>query len=210
MKNAGLAAQKFAGLIPFLPKGSFEKVLPYFNKYPVFLKIKRERRTLLGDYRNPTKSQPLHRISINGNLNQYSFLITLLHEIAHMITFINYGLKVSPHGAEWQKEYRKIILKFLNQEIFPKRLEKVIWESLMEAKASTCSDPNLYRALKAYDKRPEHLKYVEEIPANALFHTQDGKKFQMLGKLRTRYRCKEVQTGRLYNFHAMVEVTEAV
>lgn len=210
MKNAGLTAQKFAGLTAFLPKGSFEKVLYYFNKYPVFLKIKRERRTLLGDYRNPTKMQPVHRISVNGNLNSYSFLITLLHEIAHMLTFINFGAKVSPHGAEWQKEYRKIIMKFLYQDIFPRRLEKVIWESLMDAKASTCSDPNLYRALKAYDKRPEHLRYVEEIPEKAMFYTPDGKKFQMIGKMRTRYRCKEVKTGKLYNFHAMVEVTEAV
>lgn len=210
MNRAQLTAQKFAGLQPFLPKGSLEKVLVYFEKYSVFLKITRERKSLLGDYRNPTKVQPLHRISVNANLNPYSFLITLLHEIAHMLTFVNYGPKVSPHGPEWQAQYRRIITKFLNQDIFPKRLEKVILESLMEAKASTCSDPALYRALKAYDKRPEHLKYVEDIPTNALFHTLDGKKFQMLGKLRTRYRCKDIKTGKLYNFHPMVEVTEAV
>lgn len=206
MKNAGLTAQKFADLKPFLPKGSFEKVIYYFEKYPVFLKITRERKTILGDYRNPTRSEPLHRISVNGSLNPYSFLITLLHEIAHMLTYINDGSKVAPHGGEWQKYYRRLLLRFLYHDIFPKRLEKVIWESLFNTKASTCSDPDLYRALKAYDKRPMFLKYVEEIPENSFFFTTDGKKFRMLGKMRTRYRCTEVKTGRLFYFHAMVEV----
>lgn len=210
MNIAVSTAQKFVGLKTFLPKGSFEKVLIYFEKYPVFLKITRERKTLLGDYRNPTRECPQHRISVNGSLNSYSFLITLLHEIAHMLTYVQYGTKVAPHGLQWQRIYRKVVSGFLNQGIFPKKLEMVIWESLTTAKASTCSDPQLYRALKAYDKRPAHLKYVEEIPEKAFFLTTDGRKFQMIGKARTRYRCREIKTRRLYFFHPMVEVTEVV
>lgn len=206
MKTNSVIAQKFTDLKPFLPKGSFEKVIYYFEKYPVFLKITRERKSVLGDYRNPSKGQPLHRISVNGSLNAYSFLVTLLHEIAHMLTFIKSGGKVSPHGTEWQSNYRRLMARFLDQGIFPARLEKIIYASLLEAKASTCSDPKLYRALKAYDGRLPSLKYVEEVQENEYFFTTDGKKFQMIGKLRTRYRCKEVKTGKLYYFNALVEV----
>ena len=39
-----------------------------------------------------------HRISVNGNLNKYSFLITLIHELAHLLTFTQYKNRVDPHG----------------------------------------------------------------------------------------------------------------
>jgi len=77
----------------------------------------------------------------------------------------------------------------------------------LRVKAATCSDPDLYRALKTYDRRPAHLKFVEEIPKGAYFHTGDGRRFQMLGKARTRYHCKEVVTDRIYYFNALAEVS---
>lgn len=202
------AAQKFAGLKPYLPEGSFRKVLPYFENYPIFLKITRERRTILGDYRHPSREHPLHRISVNSTLNPYSFLITLLHELAHMLTYIQYGRKASPHGAEWQSQYRQVFKPFLNKGVFPPELEAVIKSSLNKVKAATCSDPDLYRALKAYDRRQRHVRYVEAIAIGGIFQIEDGRRFKMIGKMRTRYKCQELQTKRLYYFNAMVEVVE--
>jgi len=202
------AAQKFAGLKPYLPKGSFRKVLPYFENYPIFLKITRERRTILGDYRHPSREHPLHRISVNGTLNAYSFLVTLLHELAHMLTYVAYGRKALPHGAEWQNQYRQVFKPFLNKGIFPPELEAVIKSSLNKVKAATCSDPDLYRALKAYDPRPKSVRYVEEIAVGDVFQIEDGRRFKMIGKMRTRYKCQEMGSKRLYYFNAMVEVVE--
>ena len=68
----------------FLPEGSFEDVARYLHQYKVHLTITRERQTILGNYRNKVFDKN-HRISINGNLNKYSFLITLLHELAHLL-----------------------------------------------------------------------------------------------------------------------------
>ncbi|HET8572763.1 MAG TPA: SprT-like domain-containing protein [Edaphocola sp.] len=202
------AAQKFAGLRPYLPKGSFQKILAYFENYPIFLKITRERRTILGDYRHPTRGHPVHRISVNGTLNPYSFLVTLLHEMAHMLTYIQYGKKALPHGQEWQKQYREAFKPFLNKGIFPGELETVIKASLGRVKAATCSDPDLYRALKGYDSRPRHIRYVENIAVDDIFQIEDGRRFKMIGKLRTRYKCQELSTKRFYYFNAMVEVVE--
>ena len=61
----------------YLPEGSFDEVSDYLEKYKVQLTITRERKTLLGDYRNSFAGKS-HRISVNGNLNPYAFLITLL------------------------------------------------------------------------------------------------------------------------------------
>jgi hypothetical protein len=199
--------EKFAGLRPFLPEGAFEKVLVYFKDYRIFLKITRERKTILGDYRAPTREKPVHQISVNGSLNPYSFLVTLLHEIAHLLAHVEYGHKIAPHGTEWKKIFKRVLARFLNKELFPADVEAGLKNSLSGLKATTCSDVDLYRILKKYDKRPRHIKFVEEFPAKSLFQTSDGRKFQMLEKMRTRYRCKEVKTGKLFYFHPMVEVS---
>jgi hypothetical protein len=39
---------------------------------------------------------------------------------------------------------------------------------------------------------------VEEIPSNEIFETQDGRRFMKLEKMRTRFRCQELKTGKIY------------
>src|SRR6478735_209674 len=97
-------------LARFLPPGTFEVVAPFFHEHTIHLTLTRHRRSLHGDYRAPSRDHPYHRISVNATLNPYSFLITLLHEIAHLTTTVAHGLKASPHGREWKSEFRKILL----------------------------------------------------------------------------------------------------
>jgi len=81
----------------FIPENSFDKVVHYLHFYKVELTITRKRKTLLGVYRNATREKN-HRISVNGNLNQYDFLVTLLHELAHLLAFEKYGPRIAAHG----------------------------------------------------------------------------------------------------------------
>ena len=76
-------------LAEFLPEGSFDHVVQYLYQYKVHLTVARSRKTVLGDYRHAFRGNN-HRISVNGNLNKYEFLITLLHELAHLLTFEQY------------------------------------------------------------------------------------------------------------------------
>ena len=69
-------------LAAYVPEGSLEPVLEYLHRYKIHLTITKERNSILGDYRHAI-NQKNHRISVNGNLNKYAFLVTLLHEIAH-------------------------------------------------------------------------------------------------------------------------------
>ncbi len=102
----------------YIPAASAAAVLNYLHEYKVHLTVTRERKSVLGDYRHATTFNT-HRISINGNLNKYSFLITLIHELAHLVTFMQYRHRVDPHGKEWKRIYALLLKDFLNTDIFP-------------------------------------------------------------------------------------------
>jgi SprT protein len=189
----------------YLPPGTYEAVLGYLREYKVHLTVARERKSILGDYRHRTH-QDNHRISVNGNLNTYSFLITLLHELAHLLTFEQFGNKVLAHGREWKTIYSKVLAQFLQHKIFPADIEAELLRSLQNPAASTCAEDGLLRVLRNYDAKEDHHRLVEEIALNGLFRLKDGRVFKKEGKLRKRYRCIEVKTGKVYLFSPVYEV----
>ena len=109
-------------LATFLPEGSFENVVHYLHQHKVHLTVTRERKSVLGDYRNAVHGKN-HRITVNGNLNKYAFLITLLHELAHLLTHEQYGHRVAAHGKEWKKLYAQLLADFIEKKIFPADIE---------------------------------------------------------------------------------------
>lgn len=190
----------------FLPAGAYEPVAQYLVQYKVHLTITRQRETLLGDYRNAVDGKN-HRISVNGNLNPYAFLVTLLHELAHLLTFDNYGHRVAAHGKEWKNEYGKLLAQFLLHKLFPADVEKALLKSLQNPAASTCGEEHLTRVLRRYDAQHKNGKLlIEELQAGAIFKTKDGRLFKRVEKLRKRYKCIEIKTGAVYLFNALYEV----
>lgn len=188
----------------YLPSGATEKLLEYLHQYQVHLTITRSRKSILGDYRHATVSDN-HRISVNGSLNKYAFLITLIHEIGHLITFQQYGNRVNSHGKEWKLAYRKVLEDFLPLKLFPPDLHHALLKSLHNLPASSCSDINLTRVLKNYDPRDKTI-LVEDIPEGTLFKTADGKIFRRGRQIRKRIECPEIRTGKLYLFSPVYEV----
>ena len=188
----------------YIPDKAAQLVLDYINLHKVHLTITKERKSVLGDYRHATTYNN-HRISINGNLNKYSFLITLIHELAHLITFTQYKNRVDPHGKEWKRIYGVLLKDFLHPEIFPPDLLYYLNDSLHDLPASSCSDEKLMRVLKKYDKG-NGLVLVEQIGEGKLFDAGKGKLFRKGKKLRKRYQCIEIATGKLYLFSPIYEV----
>jgi SprT protein len=189
----------------YIPPASAQMVLDYLKQYKVHLTVTRDRRSVLGDYRHAT-TYNTHRISVNGTLNKYSFLITLIHELAHLITFMQYRNRVDPHGREWKNCYAMLLKDFLKPEIFPADLLLALNKSMHDLPASSCSDDNLMRALKNYDVRTNGLVMVEQIPEGTDFDAGKGKIFRKGKKLRKRYQCIEIETGKLYLFSPIYEV----
>lgn len=194
----------------FLPPGAFEEVAPFFKTHTIHLTLTHERKSVLGDYRNPVPSEPYHRISINATLNPYSFLITLLHELAHLLTFVHFQHSVSPHGKEWKTQFRHVLIPFIGKKLFPADVEKALLAYIHDPAASTCTDPRLFKALYKYDKKEEGQKLVDDIEPNKYFMTDDGTVYQKLEKIRTRTRCRNMQNNRIYLFQGIVEVRETV
>lgn len=190
----------------YLPPGTGDAVTSYLHQYKVHLTIARERKSILGDYRHRTPGEN-HRISVNGNLNKFSFLITLLHELAHLLTFEQYGRSVQPHGSEWKMIYGKLLQQFLQNKVFPPDIEKELLRSLKNPAASSCAEDGLLRVLRNYDNKSYGHHLVEEIAAGTLFKLKDGRVFQKGEQLRKRYKCREISTGKFYLFSPVYEVS---
>ena len=191
-------------LSKFIPSAAVPRVLEYLHEYKVHLTITRERKSILGDYRHATIEKN-HRISVNGNLNPYAFLITLVHELAHLVTFIQFKHQVAPHGREWKDCYALLLKDFLGKEIFPPLVEQTLKQSMHDLPASSCADEGLMRVLKKFD-RDNGMVMVEQLPEGQLFDIGEGRIFKKGKKLRKRFQCIEVETGKLYLFSPIYEV----
>ena len=189
----------------FLPKGSYVLVEPFLLQYNVHLTITRSRKTILGDYRNAVAGKS-HRITVNGNLNRYSFLITLLHELAHLITYIRFGNSVASHGREWKNHFGDILYQFLQSDLFPLDIKVQLLNSIKNPAASSCADADLMRVLRRYDQLPEGVCLIEDLSEGRLFKIGKDRVFKRQKKLRKRIQALELSTGKMYLFSPVYEV----
>lgn len=203
--NPGKQERLEKQLRAYLPEGFEPMVAALLLKYPVRFAIKAPRNTKLGDYRPPWGDEKHHRISINGNLNRYSFLITTLHEFAHLETYLQYGNRVKPHGEEWKQAYRSMLWPAITSGKLPKAIENALMKSLANTKASSCSDTQLSRVLRQFDPQQEDELTLEELPKNATFALQ-GRHFRKGELRRTRFLCEELSSRRNFLIHALVTV----
>jgi predicted SprT family Zn-dependent metalloprotease len=193
----------------YLPAGTEALVMHYLEHYRVHLTITKKRQTLLGDYRHPVPGRS-HRISVNGNLNPYAFLITLLHELAHLITFEQFGPRVSAHGAQWKKCYGVLLAELLSQVALPAELQVELKRSLKNPAASSCAEESLMRVLKKYDTPKAGSFLLEQLQQGESFKIADGRVFVKGEKLRKRYKCLEQRSGALFLFSPIYEVERLV
>jgi len=187
----------------YIPQAAINPVFELIKEHNIHLKIVNERVTRHGDYRKlPTGK---HQITVNSNLNTYRFLITLLHEIAHLLAFKKYGKFIKPHGLEWKRTFQYLMLPFLNPVIFPSKLLPLLALHFKNPKASSDTDTQLSLALKQYDA-PNDKNYIFEIPMGGKFRLYNGKIFQRGNKRVKRYECLEIASGRIYLFNPNAEV----
>ncbi len=189
----------------FLPPDTYPLVQSFLREYKVHLTITRARESILGDYRHATHADN-HRISVNGNLNVYAFLITLLHELAHLLTFDSYGNRVASHGKEWKGQFSILLKQFLQAGVFPDDIRDALARSLHNPAATTCAEDDLMRVLRRYDAKRDGVFMVEELELGARFVIKGGKQFRRGAKVRKRYQCMEEGTGSVYLFSPVYEV----
>lgn len=190
-------------LYKYLPEHSVPMCFELIKTNRVHLKIVNERVTRHGDYRRESNGQ--HLITVNYSQNQYRFLITLIHEIAHLVAFEKYGRFIKPHGDEWKLTFQRLMLPFIRPEIFPNNLLSLVARHFKNPKASSDTDATLALALKQYD--PVNDKnYVFEIPFGSTFRIHNGKIFKKIAQRTKRFECLEISSGKTYLFNPNAEV----
>lgn len=185
----------------FVPEASYNHVMELLNQHSFKLKIVNQRTTKHGDFRLLRNGS--YQITLNNSLNKYQFLITLLHELAHLLTFTTYK-NAKPHGKEWKKSFQHLMLPFLNPEIFPNDLLPLIANYIKNPRASTDSDIKLALALKKYTQ-DSGKNFIFELPLGSLFYFKDSI-FRKGNKRRVRIECVELKSKRNFLFNPNVEV----
>ena len=193
-------------LSKYIPEPAVPLIAEWIYHFNFKLKIKRSRQSRYGDYHPPVNGKN-HQITINNDLNPFAFLLTLVHEIAHLLTHERFGNRVKPHGEEWKEAYKELMRPFMRLNIFPDDVRHAIIGYMRDPGASSCSDDNLMRVLKRYDK-PSELVHLETLGMHAEF-LYNEKLFVKGPRIRTRFKCAEKRTGHIYFFAALAEVKPA-
>jgi SprT protein len=199
--------EKVDVLARYMPAGAAPVIAKWIDYFQCEFKISKNRATKLGDYRHPFKGAG-HKISVNNDLNPYAFLVTTVHEFAHLLTWNDHKNKVKPHGGEWKVNFKRMMAPFMEQEIFPEDVQQAILSYLSNPAASSCTDLKLSRALKKYDAVVFHTR-LEDLPLHTLFTIRDGRRFKKGERLRKRYRCTCLDNGNIYLFNPLAEVNVA-
>ena len=180
-----------------LPTKAIDEIAILLEKHPFVLKIKRSRKSKYGDFRVKydefrTRS---YEISVNEDLQPTHFLLTLIHEIAHLLTYKKFEKSVRPHGREWQQHFRYLMQPFLEIGIYDKKTREVLETYLLKPAKANEVEYDLIKMLEGVDTKG--LVKLETI-LNKDFFELEGKQFQRLEKIRTRYICKNLGNNKLY------------
>jgi len=190
-------------LAKYLPEYAVKPAFELIVANQVHLKIVNERQTRHGDYRRGHTGK--HEITVNSSLNKYRFLITLIHEIAHLVAFEKFGRNIKPHGDEWKFTFQRLMVPFIRPEIFPGHLLPLLARHFKNPTASSDTDTTLSLALKQFDKENDK-NYVFEIPYGSVFRIKNGKIFKKLAVRTKRFECIEISSGKTYLFNPNAEV----
>ena len=191
-------------MLDLIPKASHELIKKLIDSENLTIKVVKTRKTKHGDFRSLKNRK--FQITLNQIDNKYRFLITLVHELAHFKVFQSFGNSVNPHGTEWKKTYKFLMLPFLNNLIFPEDILRHLALHMINPPATTDSDLNLVVALQKHDLIDDKKMFLFEIPEKSIFIHNSSKLFVKLNKRRKRYICKELSSGKKYLFSPVARI----
>lgn len=190
-------------LSKYLHPEGIEKTFDLLRQHKTVLRISGSRSSKLGDFRPQHRDLP-HRISVNHDLNPHEFLITLLHELAHMVCWANHGKRVKSHGKEWKQTFRMLYQDFYEPDVIPEDVHQAMLLFFDPKTSYRGGNEILKRTLGKYDPESE-LIAIENIPDGETF-TYHKRTFRKLEKVRKRYKCICLNNKRLYSFNPLAQV----
>lgn len=190
----------------FVPHTFAEYCASLLVEHSVLLRITSNRKTKSGDHRPPQRGHAQHRVSVNGDLGPYSFLLVYIHEMAHVITWKQYGFNIKPHGKEWRQNFKLLAQPILMSQEIPPPLNIALQRFFVKTPATFLADPNLTSVLERIENPENHTLLLQELKPGTQFLLENGKAFRVVKKLRTWFLCTETATGRNYRVSGSARV----
>lgn len=178
-----------------LPEKAVDYCYSLWVKSAFNFEIARKRQSKYGDYRYDPISRS-HTISVNHDLNPYAFLVTYVHEVAHLYTYEKHQRNAAPHGAEWKMEFKRLMLPMLREDIFPMDVLGPLAQHMKNPKATSTSDKALFLALRNHDKNKSGLLLKEVDNGNKFLFNQ--KVYRKIEVRRTRSLCELTTNNKKY------------
>jgi SprT protein len=187
-----------------VPHAAIDYCYSLWEVHPFVLKITKTRQSKVGDFMG-RKDAVHQQITLNHDLNPYLFLVTYVHEVAHLYVFLKYKKRIDPHGDEWKNAFKLLMQPLLNKNVFPDQILHVLAKHMVNPKASSFADADLTRALRMFDKNAHQHMALSDLPEGSIFQFQD--RYFIKGRLkRTRIVCQELKSKRNYLIPAEVLV----
>jgi len=190
-------------LAKYLPEGTAEGIWQFIVDKKVKFRIAKPRKSKLGDYRPPYGKHG-HRISVNADLNPYAFLITVVHEFAHLVVWEAHKNRKAPHGKEWKQTFRSMLTPYMSVNVFPEDVQTAVVNYIDNPAASSCADVDLSRALNRYNKVRKIM--LDDLPDGSSFKLKNNMVFEKGQKLRKRYKCLCLTNNKWYYVSGVAEV----
>ena len=156
------------------------------------------RRSKNGDFRMPARGET-PRITVNADLGPYRFLLTLVHELAHLMNWNEHGYGVQAHGPEWKRHFARLLRAMSRVQALPRLYRTALMTHARNPKASVAADPQLHRVLCQFDPPKENPTIlVDDVAIGARF-ALGGRQFEKLSTQRTRCICLDLGNGQRYH-----------
>lgn len=189
-----------------LPQTALPYCLQLWEETPFLFFVKSPRNTKLGDFRY-RKDRPLQTITLNVDLNPYQFLLTLIHEVAHLRAFAQYGTTHLPHGPQWKTLFKVLLDPLLHESIFPRDILVPLKLHMRNPAASSARDLFLMKEMSKYDaaQADDRLLFLSDLEPGANFQLA-GRKFKKGETRRTRILCEKIETGKKFLVSRLAKV----
>ena len=189
-----------------LPENVISYCVQLWEESPFYFFVKPPRYTKLGDFRY-RKDRSIQTITLNSDLNPYQFLLTYIHEVAHLRAFDRFGTTHAPHGSEWKTLFKQLLEPLLVEPVFPRDLLVPLKLHMRNPSASSARDLFLMKEMSKYDSQlPEQAGFfLADIAPQSIFELA-GRKFRKGETRRTRILCEELATGKKYLVSRLAKV----
>ncbi len=189
-----------------LPAAAVDYAVALWEKESFSFKTTATRKSKLGDFRY-RRDRQIQTITINADLNPYQFLLTYIHEVAHLHASVKFGIEIAPHGAEWKSTFQQLMIPLLSTVFFPIDLLIPLRKHMKNPKASSATDLFLMKEMSKYDDKSinQEIVFLSDIkPGNRFLLS--GREFEKGETRRTRVLCQEVNSGKKYLIAQLAKV----